>query len=203
MEKFTPDNENNLEQKRTVLAQLVKEELKTLEDKIIQFNLLTSSKKAGGFFETNEGVKPVQYDDRYKEFFELHGVTSPEQLLRNTGFIYDKELKKVTFTGYLGRTLENNGKRDGNGFFITFKFSKEFNPTEIIKNISQLLATIIAYKGSDNNPDRTATQDLSDIAKEGIQILEAFEKISEKFPANGRISVKSMIEEYRELLSQK
>lgn len=202
-EKPPQNNENNLEQKRLELAQQVKDELSIIEDKIIQFNLLTSSKKAGGFFDTNEGTKLVQYDDRYKDFFELNGVASPEQLLSNSGFIYDKELKKVTFTGYLGRTLENNGKRDGNGLFITLKFNKEFNPEEIIKNISKLLDTLIAYRGNDNNPNRTPAQDLSDIAKEGIQILQAFEKIAEKFPATGRISIKSMIEEYKEFLLQK
>jgi len=202
-EKFIPNNENNTETKRSELAQRVKDELTIIGDNIIQFNILTSSRKAGGLWDTNEGVKPVQYDDRYKEFFELYGVTSPEQLLTNNGFIYDKELRKVTFTGYLGRTLDNNGKRDGNGLFITLKFNKEFNPEEIIKNISKLLDTIIAYRGNDNNPNRTPAQDLSGIAKEGIQILEVFEKITEKFPATGRISVKSIIEEYKELLFQK
>lgn len=198
MEEFKRNIET-LEEKRSKLVEQVKGDLETYKDQVTQFNLLTASKKAGGFWDTNNGIKMVQYDERYKNEFELHNVQHNHELLTQTGYVYDKVSKKVTFTGYLGRTFHTN-LRDGNGLFITLKFNKEFNPENIIKNISNLLDTLIAYRGNDKNPNRTIQQDLVDIAKEGIQVLEAFTEIAEKFPADGHISVKGMIEEYKEII---
>ncbi len=163
---------------------------------------MTSSKKAGGFFDTNNGIKMVRYDNRYDKDYSFYNIERSDSFEQEqkSGYIFDKGLNKITFIGYLGRTL-HSPDRDGNALFITLKLQKNFTEQEdLIQSISKLLDTIIAYKGNDKNQDRTLKQDLIDIAKESITVLEAFKEVSNNFPSNGNISVDSLIQEYHELV---
>ncbi len=191
----------NIEQRRQNFAEKVKVNLEKYKDKITQFNLLTSSKNAGGFFGTNDDVKQVNYDSRYENFYKFHNIKGDYPYnVKKSGYVIDNDLNKVTLIGVLGRTLLPGDNREGNGFYITLKFDKEFKEnTELINSISNLLETLVVVKGNDET--KTGLESIKEIAKEGIVVLEAFEKISEKFPSNGRVSIKSLIEEYREIIN--
>ncbi len=196
----TEDNEDT-EVLRQKYAEEIRLDLQKYKEQIIQFNLLTVSPKLNAFWDTNEGIKPVIYDSRYDKDFEFYGLERGGVNEEKTGYILDKPANKISFQGYLGRSLKSSkDRRDGNGLYFTIKFNKDFDSKDLIQKLAKLMDTIVAYRGNDNSAERTPEQDIKNIAKEGITVLEAFQEISEKFPSTGHISVKSIIEEYKEIL---
>jgi len=184
------------EKKRELLAQEVRGDLEKYKDQLIQFNLLTDSAKARGFWNTNESVRRVQYDSRYDQYFEFYKLERSDDFDTKTGYIYATDENKATIQAYLGKCLPPED-REGNILQLTLKFAKGFNPRDLLNKIGQLMDTVAPYtkaNGGDN------TQGIINICKESITVLEAFEDVSEKFPSNGHISVKSMIEEYKEVI---
>lgn len=197
MENLDLSPKNNIEQMREKFSEEVKLILEKYQDQIVAFNLLTCSKNAKGFWDTNEGVKPVSYDSRFHSSFEFSGLPVGQDYVISgvNGYILDKDVNKVTFVGSLGRTYDT---RPGNVFVVTLKFlkdSKDFR--EVIVPIIKLFETIKMHYSQDSD---AATNDLKEIAREAIPVLKAFEPMARKFPPTGRINLSDLIQECEDIL---
>jgi len=200
---FKSDNkignpEKNIESLRLELAEKVRLSLEKYKDEIEDFSLLTTSKKANGGFPTNEQLPPVQYSSSYASDYEFHGLPRERGYLQEgkSGYVLDTKNSFYTFVGPLGRAL-HTPDRPGNGLFITLKGEKGKKLSdELVGSIKELLDTLVPYE------EGKKSEDMKNIIKEALPVLEAFEGLGRRFPGNGRISVASMIEEYKEVLEE-
>ena len=195
-----------IEEKRQELATKFEQTLEKYQNEIEDFSFYTFSQKSGGGHSTNDKLPVVRYDTRYPALFEVKGqLDTGQQIIDRTknGYIYDLELKKVTLSGSVGRTIgEGPNGRPGNGLCATIKFKKDSpHEREIIDAGMALLDTIKVYYDHDDT-SKYKEQEL-EIAKEGLPVLKALKKIGDKFYNKGRITMDSIIAEYEEILGKK
>jgi hypothetical protein len=192
--------ESDIEENRERLAEIVKLNLEKYRDEIKDFSLRTTSLKLNGHQSTNNELPPVSYDSRYDSNYIFHNLPRGSNYLREKTPGYVMRLNRyVTFVAPLGRAL-HTPDRPGNIIDITLlaQQGKNFS-SELIDSIENLVETIIPYynKGTSH---AEINDDLKNILKEGLPVLEAFEGISKKFPnKRGNISVKFLIDEYKEM----
>jgi hypothetical protein len=198
---FKPENKTgnpatDIESLRLELAEKVKINLEKHKKEIKDFSLMTTSKKANGGFPTNENLPPVQYSSSYDSEYEFYGLPRERGYLqeRKSGYVMDTKNNLYTFVGPLGRAL-HTPDRPGNGLFITLKGEQGKRlPDELVDSIKNLVDTLVPYEEGDKY------EDMKNILKEALPVLEAFGNISQQFPSNGKISVRSLIEECKEML---
>jgi len=189
--------EESLDSKRIQYAEKVKLELEKHKDEIKDFSIFTSSLNANGFSNTGT-LEAVEYRHDYEEKFEVYKVPKESNYFQEgkAGYVLYIPANWYTFVGPLGRTL-HTPDRSGNLIGINIRGEKGKRLSkDIVDSVTKLLDTLVVY-------DRGEIQvDLKNISKQGLQVLKAFEGISEKFPSNGQISVKSMIEEYKQIIEK-
>jgi len=196
--------ETDIEKLRQGLAEEVKINLEKYMDEIKDFSLMTTSKKANGDFATNDKLRPVEYSPNYDSSYEFNGLPRYRNYSqeRQSGYVVDKVSNLYTFVASLGRAL-HTPDRPGNSITVTLKGEKGKQlSAELVNSIKKLMDTIIPYDNDKRCGNETLNEDLKNILKEGLPVLEAFEDISKKFPANGMISVQGVIKEYKEMLSE-
>lgn len=205
------DLESAKEKSRLELCKKMEQTLSEYASDLERFSLSTASKKRNGFGSTGPVMKNNEYDSdpRYKAGYELHNVDLTKERKPNgkNGYVYFKPGNYVTFTGYLGRCL-HTPDRPVNGFYVSVKFKKDAAHTQaIISSIKDTFDTLEPYdsEGQDISLDEQRLlikQDLRNIAKEGLPILEAFKDTAERFKTGGDISINDLIQEYKEILEK-
>jgi hypothetical protein len=192
------EGEISVEEKKQKVIELLREYF----DQIINFDFMTSTKTYGGFFGTNDGIRPVKYESRYASSFEVvsyHGgdVTSNEN---NSGYIFDTDANQVTFNAYFGRSLDDT--RPGNFFRITIKLKKgEVDKDRFLSTISNLLKTIHVHY-SETHDAETLRKERLETAKEALPVLEAFQEIGTKKAKEGAASrMNGFIKEYADYIA--
>lgn len=200
-EQFKTPEKSDVEEKKQNVIDL----LRRNENSISGFNFMTNSVNGSGFWDTSEKKenKHVQYDSRYKNSFDLVPLKDSDPLDPNLEevngkrpyYIFDKEVKRLTFIVPLGQGFADN--RAGNCYMITLKFKKEdlTDKSELITKISDLLKTLNYYYNNDIKGDRYK------IAKQGIPVIEAFDEISKRHQ-DGNLSVEQTIEGYKKIIKE-
>lgn len=190
---------NNIEQLRKNLSEKVKVILEKYKNEIKDFAFFTSSKEYNGFFKTRD-LATVIYNSDYPNDYEVEGLPKEDGIQTgHAGYVLHKKMNWITFYGPLGRCL-HTPDRPGNHVGITLKGEKgQKLAQELIDSITKLIHTLTPYNPYNRE---NIEEDLKNIAIEIIPVLEAFEKIEQDFPSTERSSIKSMIAEYKEILSK-
>lgn len=209
--------QTDIEKLRLELCEKAKQILADCSNEIEIFNLMTTSRETNGSCSTYD-MGMVQYNRNHNNDYETFNVDTDGERspYHKNGYVYNTRTNIITLSGYLGRAL-HTPDRPGNGFDITILFKKSaLNARVVIKSVMDVLNTLKPYNTNYRETGITEVydrrelekQDIKNIAKEGLPILEAFRdiasrEISPKFEINrGNISMDRLIEEYKEIISQ-
>lgn len=200
-EQFKTPEKSAVEEKKHNVIDV----LKRNENAISGFNFMTNSVNGSGFWQTSEKKENahVQYDSRYKSYFDIVPLKDSDPIDpgmeevngKRPYYIFDKEVKRLTFMIPLGQGFADN--RAGNCYMITLKFKKEelTDKSELITKVSDLLKTLNYYYNDDIKGDRYK------IAKQGLPVIEAFDEISRKYQ-DGNLSIEQTIEGYKKIIEE-
>lgn len=220
LQQITPFNQKDgsvqeqtdIEKLRLELCEKAKQTLADYSNEIEIFDLMTTSRYTNGSCSTYE-IRMEQYARDHKNDYETFNVNidSERSPYHKNGYVYNTRANVITLTGYLGRAL-HTPERPGNGFYITILFKKGApNARMVIKSVMDVLNTLKPYDTDPKEMGITGVdacyelkmQDIKNIAKEGLPILEAFKDTASRFERDrGNISMDRLIEEYKEILSE-
>lgn len=201
----------DIETLRQKLALEVKANLEKYQDQITNFNLGTVTNYKGEMFDLNN-LEPIKYDSRYKEYFETYNFDEHLGKIKRkeNGYIQAKLTHWITFEAYLGSDFRIGDTRNGNKFIITIAFDKNGNvenEKEVINSIMKLLETISPYETANyktiEEGEAKKKENMKNIAKEGLPVLEAFKEIGQKYESGRGIRMEDVIKEYETVLNNK